>query len=230
MTASGSLLDKAVALRAEGRRLQEGQQGVAESRRISHAVTELTQLISALEQVVRAARRATSLGVALPVDLALAADGRANLARHAADGLPSDQAFVAARRKVSTSTQTFKDALSSAWTQWAAAQLGALPVERIALLDLEPRNQANGWRTRLLFLAANKPPSSSDIDEFSRTIDALTAALDAAPAASGEVIDLLKRLAERPPLTLADLTDAQVAALRQAGVDDQVELRRRGGA
>jgi hypothetical protein len=230
VTASGSLLDEAVALRAEARRLQEGQKGVAEFSRVSHAVTELDLLIGALEQVVRAARHAASLGVTLPIDLALADDGRANLARHAAAGLPSDQAFVAARRKINASTQAIADALSSAWTGWAAARLSALPMERIALLDLEPRNQANGWRTRLLFLASSRSPSSSDIDEFSRTIDALTEALDAAPTASGEIIDLLKRMVERPPLTLADLTDAQVAALREAGVADQVELRRRGGA
>jgi hypothetical protein len=229
VTASGSLLDKAVALSAEARRLQEGQKGAAEFARISHAVTELNQLISALDQTALAARRAASLGVTLPVDLALADDGRANLARHAA-GLPSDQAFVAARRKINASTQTIADALSLAWTEWAAAQLNALAVERIALLDREPRNQATGWRTRLLFLASSRPPSSSDIDQFSRTIDALTEALDAAPAASGEVIDLLKRLVERPPLTLADLTDEQVAALREAGVANQVELRRGGGA
>jgi hypothetical protein len=229
VTASGSVLDKAVALRAEARRLQEGEKGATELARTSNRVAELDVLISALARVVLAARRAASLGVALSAGLALADAGRSNLARHAAAGLPSDRAFIVALGKVNASTDTIAAALSSAWAEWATARLAALPVERVALLDLEPRNQATGWHTRLQSLVSKKPPSSSDIDEFSRTIEALTTALDAAPAASGEVIDLLKRLAERPTLTLADLTDAQVAALRQADVADQVELRRRGG-
>jgi hypothetical protein len=229
MTASGSVLDKAVALRAEARRLQEGQKGAAELARLSNRVAELDLLISELARVVQAARRAANLGVTLSVDLALADDGRANLERHAADGLPSDRAFVVARGKVNASKQAIADALSAAWTAWAAAQLDALPVERIALLDREPREQSTGWHARLRSLASCAPPTNSDIDEFSRTIDALTETLAEAPAASGEVVNLLKRLAERPLLTLADLTDEQVAALREAGVADQVELRRRGG-
>jgi hypothetical protein len=230
MTAAGSVLDKAVALRAEARRLQEGQKGAAELARISNRVTELDLLISTLAQVVRAARRAASLGVSLSINLALADDGRANLERHAATGLPSDQAFVVARGKINTSKQAIADALSAAWAAWAIAQLDALPVERIALLDREAREQATGWHTRLRSLASSAPPTNSDIDEFSRTLDALTEVLDDAPAASGEVVNLLKRLVERPPLTLADLTNAQVASIREAGIADQVELRRRGGA
>jgi hypothetical protein len=230
MTTPGSVLDKAVALRAEARRLQEGQKGAAEFARASKAVTELDLLISALARAVRAVRRAAELGVALPLDLAIADDGRANLERHAAAGLPSDQAFVVARGKINASRQTIADALSAAWAPWAAKQLTALPTERIALLERELRAQATGQYARLRSLVASAPPSTSDIDEFSLTLDALADALNETPAASDEVVSLLKRLVERPPLTLADLTDAQVAALRTAGVADQVELGRRGGA
>jgi len=229
VTASGSVLDKAVALRAEARRLQEGQKGAAERGRISKAVAELDVQISELARVVRAARHAANLGIALSVELGLADYGRANLERYAAAGLPSDRAFIVARGKVNASKQAIADALSAAWTAWATAQLDALPVERIALLDREPRERATGWHARLRSLASSTPPTNSDIDEFFRKLDALTETLAEAPVASGEVVNLLKRLAEQPLLTLADLTDEQIAALREAGVADQVELRRRGG-
>ena len=58
MTTPGSVLDKAVALRAEARRLHEGQKGAAEFARTSKAVTELDLLISALAHAVQAARPA----------------------------------------------------------------------------------------------------------------------------------------------------------------------------
>ena len=52
--------------------------------------------------------------------------------------------------------------------------------------------------------------------------------LDGLPDPPGEVLGILERIGQRPALTLADLTDEQIAALRAGGVADQLEVRRRG--
>jgi hypothetical protein len=43
-----------------------------------------------------------------------------------------------------------------------------------------------------------------------------------------EILALLHRLGERPPLTLDELTDNQISQLRHADIADQIEVRRRG--
>lgn len=228
MTDLQSVLDKAVALRAEARRLLEGQRSAAEVDRASKAVAETSQRLDELARTVGVVRRACEVGVSVAADLQRADDGRRNLARHAGDGLPSDQAFIAAQRKIRVSTEAFTAQLGPAWQVWANQQVATLPLERIALLDAALRPQAREWQSTLTSLAAKTPTTTGDIDQFTNALALLSDVLDETPPASEEIISLLQRLAQRPPLTLADLTDDQVALLREAGVADQLDVRRRG--
>jgi hypothetical protein len=48
------------------------------------------------------------------------------------------------------------------------------------------------------------------------------------PDLPGEASALIQRLGQRPALTLADLTDAQITMARETGIAGQIELRWRG--
>jgi hypothetical protein len=71
-------------------------------------------------------------------------------------------------------------------------------------------------------------PSRDQINSFAKDLDNLHEDLDGLPDPPGEVLGILARIDQRPALTLADLTDEQIAALRAGGVADQLEVRRRG--
>jgi hypothetical protein len=162
------------------------------------------------------------------VDLSGLDDGRAAFARHAAAGLPSNQVFTAARQKVNGVISRVSEQLGPAWTQWTSERLTELSLMRIPLLDADEQSTARDRRDELLRLSKISVPTSTDVNAFQSTAGLLWETLSQIPDPPQEILTLLQRLGERPPVTLEQLTDDDISLLRQAGIADQIEVRRRG--
>jgi len=221
-----SVLDKARAMTAEATRLRQDSDADHDAARVSERVTEILPLLTQLRLIAGAARRLHAVSGEDSVSLSGLDDGRAALARHA--GLPSNQAFTAARSKITgVITRVSKD-LSAAWSGWTDQRMARLPLVRIDLLDAGDQQAAREWRDELRKLARIAVPTSTDISMFQSAATQLAEAVAQVSDPPQEVLPLLQRLGKRPPLTLADLADDQIRLLRQAGVASQIEVRRRG--
>jgi hypothetical protein len=225
MTSSESVLDKARAMTAEATRLRRDVSAEHEAKRVSERVGEILPLLQRLSLIATAVRRLRAVSGENWVDLSGLDDGRAALARHA--GLPSNQAFTAAKSKVSAVTSRVSTDLGAAWSRWTEQQFAGLPLMRIPLLDPGDQATAREWRDDLQSLAKKTVPTSTDISMFQSAAAQLAEALAKVSDPPQEVLALLKRLSERPPLSLAELADEDIRLLRQAGVASQIEVRRR---
>jgi len=228
MTQPGSVLEKAQALQAEAIRLQEGTAAEAEAARMSHRVGETSRLLDALDQVVVSVQKLQAAGGAQSVDVSGVYDGRANFARHAATGAPSDRVFTTAQQKIKEVTDRIGRQLAAAWSVWTESRTTQLPLVRITLLGADAQDSARRRRDDLQKIAKKTTPTASDVTLFQATFGLLKETLDEVADPPAEVLALLDRLGQRPALTLHDLTDEQVALLRRAEIADQIEVRRRG--
>jgi hypothetical protein len=223
-----SVLEKAQAMTAEAARLREGEKGEQDAARISQRVDEVTVALQGLDRVIGAAGRLHAVSGTRTVDLSGLDEGRATFAGRARAGLPSNQVFTAARQKINGVTGRVSEQLGTAWAQWTSAQLAGLPVIRIALLSADEQKTARERRDELVKLAKIEVPSSADIGTFQSTAGLLRDTLSEVAAPPPEILALLQRLGERPPMTLDQLTEDDIGLLRRAGIADQIEVRRRG--
>jgi hypothetical protein len=224
-----SVLEKAQAMTAEASRLQQGADAEHDAIRVSQRVEEITQVLVQLRQVVQAVDRLRAVSNSECVDLSGLDDGRAAFARHAASGLPSNQVFTAAKRKINGVISRVSAELGIAWSQWTAERMAGLPLVRIALLeDEEERASARSLRDDLRQLARVPVPTRADVNSFHSAAGTLMETLGQVSDQSEDLLALLQRLGERPPLTLDQVTDDQIMLLRQADIADQIEVRRRG--
>jgi hypothetical protein len=226
MTSPESVLDKARALTAEATRLRQDVSAEHDAKRVSERVGEILPLLQRLSLIAAAARRLHAMSGENRVDLAGLDDGRAALARHS--GLPSNQAFIAAKSKINAVSTRVSTDLGAAWSRWTEQRLAGLPLMRIDLLDLSDQDAAREWRDELQGLAKKPVPTSTDISLFQSAAAELAEALAKVSDPPQQLLALLKRLGERPPLTLAELADDDIRLLRQARVAAQIEVRRRG--
>lgn len=228
MSNGPSVLEKARAMTAEASRLRQGEQAEHDAARVSQRVDEVTEALLRLRGVVGAVSRFHAVSGARSVDLSGLDDGRASFARHAAAGLPSNQVFTAARQKVNGVISRVSEQLGSAWAQWTSERLAELPLIRIPLLDADEQRSARGRRDELLKLSKISVPTSTDVNAFQSTAGLLRETLSQVSDPPQEILTLLQRLGERQPVTLEQLTDYDISLLRQAGIADQIEVRRRG--
>ena len=228
MSNGPSVLEKARAMTAEASRLRQGEQAEHDAARVSQRVDEVTEALLRLRGVVGAVGRLHAVSGTRSVDLSGLDDGRAAFARHAAAGLPSNQVFTAARQKVNGVISRVSEQLGSAWAQWTSERLAELPLIRIPLLDADEQRSARDRRDELLKLSKISVPTSTDVNAFQSTAGLLRETLSQVPDPPQEILALLQRLGERPPVTLEQLTDDDISLLRQAGIADQIEVRRRG--
>lgn len=228
MSNGPSVLEKARAMTAEASRLRQGEQAEHDAARVSQRVNEVTEALLRLRGVVGAVGRLHAVSGTRSVDLSGLDDGRAAFARHAAAGLPSNQVFTAARQKVNGVISRVSEQLGSAWAQWTSERLAELPLIRIPLLDADEQRSARDRRDELLKLSKISVPTSTDVNAFQSTAGLLRETLSQVPDPPQEILALLQRLGERPPVTLEQLTDDDISLLRQAGIADQIEVRRRG--
>lgn len=225
MSSPASVLDKARAMTAEATRLRQGADAEHDATRVSERVGEILPLLQQLRLIARAARRLHAVSGEDHVDLSGLDDGRAALARHA--GLPSNQAFAAAKSRINAVISRVSTDLGAAWSQWTEQCISKLPLLRITLLDSGDQETARTCRDELQKLAKIAVPTSTDISMFQAAAAQLAESLGGVSDPPQEVLPLLQRLGERPPLTLAEVTDDDIRLLRQAGVASQIELQRR---
>lgn len=228
MTQPTSVFDKAQALQAEAIRLQDGAVADAEAARLSNRVSETSRLLDALDQVVASVQQLQTVGGAQSVDLAGLHDGRANFARHAATGAPSDRVFTTAQQKIREVTDRVGRQLVSAWSAWTESRTAELPLVRLTLLEADAQDSARRRRDDLQKIAKKTAPTASDITLFQTSFGLLKEVLDEVNDPPADVLALLDRLGRRPSPTLNDLTDEQIALLRETGIANQIEVRRRG--
>ncbi len=227
MTDRTPVRDKAGKLLNEVRRLEAGAQDEGQANRIARRVAEVQSALARLSGHVRAARALQRLTTAA-VSLTGLEAGRDDLARRAAGSIPSDSAFIAARRKVEGTTSRLAEEIQVAWSAWADEQLSSLPVGRIAMLDIARQAPVRATLKGLRSLAGTTSVTASDISEFTAAYEGLKDELDEAKDVPEALLRLIDRIS-RGVVTLRAVSDEEIALLREYGMDGEIELRRKGG-
>lgn len=226
-----SVLELAQEMANESSRIKRGRDAELNAERVLNRVAETQAALQKLEQVLASARNMEAASSGAVLDLTGVDDGRASFERLAQQSshLPSDQAFNAAKKKIGDVTGRVTRDFEDAWAEWVTREKAAVPSLKISQLD--PVDQAvaqRRWDT-LVSTAKVANPKIADIVSFKSDLSYLHEVLDELPDLPGPVRVLYERLGRRPSLTLADITDEQIASLREAGgVAAQIEMRRRG--
>lgn len=228
MSQAIAVLATAEALRREAHRLDEGAGAEAEAKRISGKTDQISAELGELDKAVVVARYLLhTSGSAVSIDFEAAAAGLTNFGRHVKAGLPSDAAFTAAKNKIIGATSELRTSLGEQWADLTARRMSALPVGRIVLLPQSEQQEQRGRLEAVRTLAKKSPPEIADVRQFELAYGLLKETLDELPDPAPEISVLLQKLEQRPRPTLADLTDDDIHLFRQAGIANQIELRRR---
>lgn len=227
MSRFSSVLELAQEVTREANRIKSGVKAEQDAARVLKRVDETTVTLARLDQAVKAAQVLAVANGTESVGLFQLGEGRETFARNAERSgfLPSDQAFNGARARIGDVTKRVSEELTTAWTQWTGQSIGELRVARMPMLIEGQRKPAQQQLKDLQDYAKKPVPTVGDISQFKVALAGLTELLARVSDPDGELVPLLERLAVRPIL-LAELSDGQIALLRQ--VADQVEIRRRG--
>jgi hypothetical protein len=230
MSEFSSVLLLARAVAGEANRIKSGKAAELNAERVLSRVIETQQALQELEQVIAATRRLAETSGEASVDLTGLDDGWADFERLAQrlNYLPTNQAFDGAKKRIGSVTKRVTADVADAWIQWTGREIARVPSLRISLLDQADQKAARDRWANLVKTAKVAPPTRDQINSFVSDLDNLHEDLDGLPDPPGDVLGILERISQRPALTLADLTDEQIAALREGGVADQLEVRRRG--
>jgi hypothetical protein len=214
----------------EANRVKNGKAAELNAERVLNRVNEAYAVLEKLSQVVTAARRLAVASDEVSVALTGRDDGRADFERLAQrlSYLPSNQAFEGARNKISGVTKQVTAQIADAWTQWTDREVAKVPRFRISLLEQEDQKAPHERWANLVKTSKVTAPTRDQINSFKSDLDYLHELLDPLPDPPGAVLEILDRFRQRRGLTLAELTDEEIAALREAGVAEQIEVRRRG--
>lgn len=230
MTEFTSVLELAQEVTRQATRIQESSALEIEVKRVLLQTDETRAELGRLEKAVKSARALLSYDSAAAVDLSGLDTGLEAFARNAASrgDLPTRQAFSGAQAKIREVTSRVNGELAQAWSGWTNQRMGSVPMLSVSLLP--PADQTAAWDrwNTLQKLSKVGTPEPSDLTMAQNALSYLHEALKDIPPPPSEVAALVDRLGKRPFLTLADLTDEQINALREAKVAVQFELRRRG--
>lgn len=221
-----SVYDKATQLQSHVRRLSEGAAGEREALRIAQRLTDLRAALNTLGKHIEVAQALNRLGAGNLLDLSDADAGRAAFARKAQPGtLPLDAVFRTAVQKVKAVTERIDRDMKIAWADWASKRIAELPLSRIPMLKPDTQRSARNRRTSLERAAKRDALARADIELFKGSLSALAELLQQADDPPEALSILLDRLSERP-LALREVTDEQIALLREHRMDDQIGLLR----
>lgn len=222
-----SVYDKALQLAAEARRLQAGQQSEQEAQHAAHQIEQIKAELDSLENLLAVAASLASVGAG-GVSLSGLDDGRAAFAEKAAAGLPAEAAFKSARQKLKTVSARIGQEVGVAWTEWSSVELAALPLRRIPLLPASQQKAARQSKADLEKLTKDTKVSTSTVTLFRTGLETLRESLDQVADPTPELVVLLAKIDGPPAASLCDVTDEEIALLRQHGQDGQITLRRLG--
>jgi hypothetical protein len=220
-----SVLDKALHLQSEARRLDSGREGERQVQRIRERAHMVRAALGDLRNQAHLAR-ILEQRTGISVDLSGLEAGRKELARKAGSGLPGDPAFNAASRRIKETIESLSKAILDKWRNWADGQLALLPVSRISMLGQARQVEARSTLKSLKNYAASPRLAAADINLFAMQCEGLKDELGQAPDAPEPLLVMLGRLGTGT-LTLRDVTDEEIALLRQYSMDQEIEVRRK---
>lgn len=224
-----ALLEDALALSAQARRVDAARADNEQRSRLRARLSDLQAAIDEVRSLLELHRDATVAGAEIAWRPTRLSSACRNLARVSKDGLPTEKHLDTAKSQVTVATNELTKAIGLGWTRWTEAQLASTPDEKIAALQGDERQAAAKDWTQLKKLAGKTPRTSRDVTEFVRLRERIVQAVRPVPNLSDELHDLLQRLDGKPALTLADLSDSNIAMLRKAGFASHVQLSRRLG-
>ncbi|EFL39110.1 hypothetical protein [Streptomyces griseoflavus] len=223
-----SVLQKAERLQAEARRLNEGAKGEEEARRISERIIVLRTHLVTLQRHLRIARSLMTQPASPDIDLSGIDSGLAAFSRQCeGGGLPPNAAFTRASTAVQKTAQRIAQDSQEAWRQWTQTQLTELELARQVMLSIGEQSRAKSLHQDLVKAARTAEVDASAITLFANAHAELAELLSTAPAPPPELQTLLDRLASGTSQLLKDITDAEIALLRQCQLDGDLEVRRR---
>jgi hypothetical protein len=223
-----SVYEKAVQLQNRARQIAAGAVGEKEAARVLSRSKELRAALAELRTQVELSHTLATLGAAHKPDLSGIDTARTAFERKALNGLPSDAVFNTARRKVQDLAGKLRGESNAAWVTWATAQIAVLPLARIPMLARDEREAARNRERELRQALATKSLSKADVTLFTSTYALLAESLHDKSDPPSELLDLLERLEKRPSPTLRDITDGDIALLRQFEMDIHITLQRTG--
>lgn len=224
-----SVYEKAKLLEDHASRIADGEDSQRQATRVSGRLLELRSQLNQLRSQLAATQALQSRGAGLDIDLSGIDDGRAGFERSLGpSGLPSNQVFNTAKKKTQAVTDRLTEENQAAWSAWTEQLLADLPLARISMLvELETEKQASKRQFELERIARGKA-SKEAITTFTTTYAGLAELLQDTQDPPEALVDLLNRLREQPGLTLSDVTDEEIALLRECRMDAHITLKRKG--
>ncbi|MCK9871171.1 hypothetical protein MRI28_16255 [Nocardiopsis dassonvillei] len=225
MSEPNSVLDKALKLQSEVRRLEANTQGTEEVKRVATRVDEIRTELGNIRKQLHVAEELRK-HASVEVNLTGIKAGLKNLEDKAAGGIPSNQTFISARGKARKVAEDLASRVQDTWRGWTEEQMKALPVDRVPMLDLD--RQADADRIlKDLRKASAREVTKSDVLTFTSQYNHLSEELRETKNAPEELIALVDRLVSKD-MTLHDLTDEDIALLREHSWDRRIALQRKG--
>lgn len=221
-----TVLEKALALKAESIRLRQGAAAEEQALQASQRIDDLETHLNDLEALLRTISKLRELDVTLTVDLPKLKDAYATFARRSATGLPDSTAFTTAKKRLRKDISGLRDILSTLWSGWAVDRISALPQLRIAMLPVAQQSTERDRLRDLNKLARISVPSLTDVAMFATQLESLSDSLADVADPSADLVALVDRLGQRT-VTLDDISDDQIALLRRYGLASQIQLHRR---
>ncbi|MFD9532108.1 hypothetical protein [Streptomyces sp. NPDC060010] len=224
-----SAYEKSKLLEDHASRIADGEESQRQATRVSARLMELRSQLDQLRCQLAVTHALQAQGAGLDIDLSGVDDGRAGFERSLGpSGLPSNQVFNTAKKKTQAVTDRLGEANQAAWSTWTGRLLEALPVARISmLLDPKAEKQASARHAELERVARGKA-SKEAITTFAVTHASLAELLQDAQDPPQALAVLLDRLREQTGLTLRDVTDEEIALIREYGMDAHISLKRKG--
>ncbi|MCH6470687.1 hypothetical protein [Sinomonas terrae] len=223
-----SVFEKATRLRAVAHTYAEGAKERRDREQAELALKEVEDALDALVKLTEAARSAAELGVTLPEMASLVGRGLTNLEARSAGGLlPTKQALQAAKGRLISNRAELETAFGAAWRAWATARVREVPIAKIALVASRMSRQSIEDDLRSLHGMTRSIPTAREVQAFGQKWKRVRDVLDALEA-EDDMVELLTRLGASEGVLLADLSDSELALLRnRVAVAEQIVLRRR---
>lgn len=222
MTQSKSILIRAQALKAEARRLGDSAKDKEDALRVANEVDTAEKHLDALEKSLAVA--AVLRSQHMVVDLTALDEGLDRFVRHAGTGLPSWKAVQSASATIKGVNARVSEALRAVWWAWTTEAINALPTDRLSLLGHAQAGLVNKMLEQLRAARSSVPEKPEAVTTFIRNRDKVNAELSAVEDPGPHLRAVLQQVQDGT--TLAELSDDDIAVLRQRGWANHIVVRR----